>query len=100
MRDAVEGVAIRALQSGQGVASALLLVPDELIRIFGDRQQSFVAPMRDLLVSVSGNVEPGYLAWLHDEFASLDPNALAVDAFTLEDGRLRLEPLGREVAMA
>jgi hypothetical protein len=100
VRDFAGGAGVRALQSGQSVASALLLVPDELIRIFGNGPQTFVAPMRDLIVSVAGEPEPGYAAWLNDEFATIDPNALALDSFVLENGRLRLEPLGREAAMA
>lgn len=96
----VGGVAIRALQSGQGIASTLLLVPDELRRIFGERPQTFVAPMRDLLVSVGGDVDPEYFDWLNEEFALLDPNALALDAFALEDGELRLRPLARAAMLA
>src|SRR3954452_14369987 len=49
VRQALDGVPARVLQSGVGCASALLLVPDELTRIFGTEPQCLIAPMRDLL---------------------------------------------------
>ena len=33
------------------------------------------------------------VGWLNEEFASLDPNGLALDAFAFEDGTLRYETL-------
>jgi hypothetical protein len=104
-RDAVDGIRIRVLQTGEGIASALLLVPDELVRLFGEADQWFIAPMRDLVVSVDGDADPAFVAWLDDELAALDPNALAVEPFVLAGGQLRLAPIervaaGLEAAMA
>lgn len=97
----IDGVPVRVLQSGVGCASALVLLPHELQRIFGPEPQCLVAPMRDLLISMPPDVDRGFAAWLTDEFASMDPNGLALDAFVLEDGALRYERLpGLDLAAA
>lgn len=96
--ETIDGVPVRLLQSGWGWASTLLLVEDELIRLFGDGPQRFIAPMRDLLVSIPASVPGEFAGWLNDELTDLDPNALALDAFVLDGGQLRYETLaGREV---
>ena len=92
-RDTFQGVPVRILQSGVGCASALVLVPDELERIFGSERQCLIAPMRDLLISMPADADRELVGWLNDEFASMDPNGLALDAFVLEDGTLRYEAL-------
>jgi hypothetical protein len=92
-RQAIDGVPARVLQSGVGCASALVLVPDELERIFGHASQCLVAPMRDVLISFPADTDRAFVAWINDEFAELDPNGLALDAFVLEDGTLRYETL-------
>jgi hypothetical protein len=94
VRQPIDGVPIRVLQSGAGCASALVLLPDELQRIFGDGPQALIAPMRDILISVPADTDPAWLAWINDEFAEMDPNGLALDAFRLEGGDLRYESLG------
>lgn len=93
VRQSIDGVPVRVLQSGVGCASALVLVPDELERIFGAEPQCLIAPMRDLLISLPIEADRGFAAWLNDEFAEMDPNGLALDAFVLADGDLRYEPL-------
>lgn len=90
-----DGVPARTLQSGVGCASALVLAPDELQRIFGPGPQLLVAPMRDILISLPVDVDRGLAAWLNEEFASLDPNGLDLDAFVLEHGEIRYEALPR-----
>ncbi len=92
-RDTFQGVPVRILQSGVGCASALVLVPDELERIFGSDRQCLIAPMRDLLISMPADADRELVGWLNDEFASMDPNGLALDAFVFEDGTLRYEAL-------
>ncbi len=91
----IEGVPARVLQTGLGCASALVLAPDELRRIFGERQQCILAPMRDVLVSLPADVDRRFAAWLNDELASMDPNGLALDAFALDGAELRYERLPR-----
>jgi hypothetical protein len=93
VREAVDGVPVRVLQSGVGCASALVLVPDELQRILGPEPQCLIAPMRDLLISMPSDTDRTFAAWLNEEFASMDPNGLALDAFVLERGVLRYEAL-------
>jgi hypothetical protein len=94
VRQSVDSIPLRVLQSGLGCASALLLAPDELARIFGPDPQCLIAPMRDLLVSMPPETDRAFVAWLNDEFSEMDPNGLALDAFALEDGALRYEALG------
>ena len=91
--DTFGGVPVRILQSGLGCASALVLVPDELERIFGAQPHCLIAPMRDLLISLPVDTDREVVGWLNEEFATMDPNGLALDAFVVEDGTLRYEAL-------
>ena len=93
VRQAIDGVPVRVLQSGAGCASGLVLVEDELRRIFGTEPQCLVAPMRDILISMPLDADRGFVAWINDEFAEMDPNGLALDAFVLDDSGLRYEAL-------
>ena len=90
----IDGVPVRVLQTGVGCASALLLAPDELVRVFGSQPQCLIAPMRDLLVSLPPDADRAFVAWLNDEFSEMDPNGLALDAFVLEGEVLRYEAFG------
>jgi hypothetical protein len=92
--DAIDGVPVRILQSGLGCASALVLLPDELERIFGDDPQFLIAPMRDLLLALPADVDRGFAAWLNEEFAAMDPNGLALDGFMSGGGDVRYEAFG------
>lgn len=93
LRQAIDGVPVRVLQSGLGCASALVLVPDELRRILGGGPQLLIAPMRDILVSMPHDTDRRFAAWLNDEFAEMDPNGLALDGFVLDEEDLRYEAL-------
>jgi hypothetical protein len=93
VRQSLDGVPVRILQSGVGCASALVLVPDGLRRILGPDPQLLIAPMRDLVISMPPDTDRAFAAWINDEFAEMDPNGLALDAFTLTDGELRYEAL-------
>jgi len=93
VRDSIDGVPVRLLQTGVGCASGLLLVPDEARRIVGPDPQLLLAPMRDLLISMPADVDRAFAAWLNDEFGLMDPNGLALDAFVLGDESLRYERL-------
>jgi hypothetical protein len=90
---AMDGVPVRVLQTGVGCASAMVLVPDELRRVLGEAPQCLVAPMRDVLISMPVDVDRRFAAWLTDEFSSMDPNGLALDAFVLDGDGLRYERL-------
>ncbi len=89
----IDGVPARVLQTGLGCASALVLVPDELRRILGDRPQCLLAPMRDVLVSLPPDVDRRFAAWLNNELVSMDPNGLELDAFVMDAAGLRYERL-------
>ncbi len=93
VHQSLDGVPVRVLQSGVGCASTLVLIHDELRRIFGTDPQCLIAPMRDVLISLPPDVDRGFLAWINDEFAEMDPNGLALDAFALDGGELRYETL-------
>jgi hypothetical protein len=94
VRQAIDGVPVRVLQSGAGCASGLVLVEDELRRIFGAEPQCLIAPMRDILISMPVDSDRRFVAWINDEFAEMDPNGLALDAFVLDGDGLRYETLG------
>ena len=65
----------------------------ELQRIFGTDGQCLIAPMRDLLISLPIDADRELVGWLNEEFSTMDPNGLALDAFVLEGGELRYESL-------
>jgi hypothetical protein len=94
----VEGVPARVLQTGVGCASAALLLPDELGRIFGRRRQLLLTPMRDLVVSLPPDVDGAFAAWLNEELATMDPNGLALGAFLLEGDAIACERLPQPAA--
>jgi hypothetical protein len=97
----IDAVPVRVLQTGVGCASALLLAPDELMRVFGPKPQCLIAPMRDLLVSLPPDADRAFVAWLNDEFSEMDPNGLALDAFVLDGRGLRYEAFGaREASLS
>ena len=97
-RDCSTGCRSGSCSPGVGCASALVLVPDELERIFGSAEQCLIAPMRDLLISMPVDADRDLVRWLNDEFATMDPNGLALDAFVLGNGALRYEALSPEPA--
>ena len=93
LRESIDGVPVRVLQSGVGCASTLVLVPDELLRLLGSEPALLIAPMRDLLISMPVDTDRAFAGWLNEEFASMDPNGLALDAFVLDANELRYETL-------
>ena len=77
-----------AFQSREGWASQLLLLPDQLVRVLGDRNGLILAPMRDLVISLPLDVEREFAHWLLEEFAEVDMNALDIPPLALVDGHL------------
>ena len=86
MRDATGGLPLTAFQSGDGWASALVLAPDLLATVFGLEPALVLAPMRDLVVTLPIDADPGLAAWMLDDFAGLDPNGLDMPLLTFQDG--------------
>ena len=92
LRDAIAGMPLSAFQSREGWASALLLVPDQLTRVFGPEPCLLLTPMRDLVLQLPIDADTELAAWLMDEFASMDPNGLALPILALVDGELAVVP--------
>jgi hypothetical protein len=77
-----------AFQSREGWASSLLLLPDELTRVLGERHGLILAPMRDLIIRLPLDTEREFAHYLLEEFAAADMNALDLPPFALVDGHL------------
>lgn len=88
LHDRIAGVPTVAFQSREGWASCLLLLPDELTRVLGERDGLVLAPMRDVLLHMPIDTEPDLAAFVLEEFAAVDPNALDLPLFALVDGAL------------
>jgi len=88
IHERIADVPTLAFQSREGWASCLLLLPDELVRVFGERSGLILAPMRDLVMCLPLDVEREFARWLLGEFAAVDMNALDLPPFALVDGVL------------
>ena len=88
VHERIADVPTLAFQSRQGWASTLLLLPDQLTRVFGERSGLILAPMRDLVICLPLDVERELARWLLDEFAAVDMNALDLPPMALVDGQL------------
>jgi hypothetical protein len=93
----VGGIPVWWFQSGEGWASTLLLLEDELVKRYGDEPRLLIAPMRDLLLATPYDAEREIVGWLHDEISQEDPNGLQLPRLALVDGRLDLDPEGSAV---
>jgi hypothetical protein len=100
VREAIGGHPTVAFQSEDGWASVLLLAPDALERVMGREPRLFIAPMRDLLLGLPPDVDPALACWLTEEFEALDPNALALEGFLWQDGRVECRPIRTAVMSA
>ena len=100
VNDTVDGIPIRAMTSGQGWASTMLLVPDLLGRLWGRERCLFIAPMRDLLIALPADVDTRTATMWAERFEAVDPNCLCLEAFAWDGSRLTISLLAREVATA
>lgn len=93
--DSYEGVRVRMLEGWPSWASSLVLLPDELKRIFGDEDQLLVAPYQCNLISLPIDVDRDVAADLVDMFGVINPASLLIGmpAFVLRDGLLSTEEL-------
>jgi hypothetical protein len=98
--DAVDDVVVRAMTSGDGWASTLLLVPDLLAGLFGRERCLFIAPMRDLLIGLPPDIDAATATMLSERFEAVDPNCLCLESFGWDGDRLVVKPLVREAATA
>jgi hypothetical protein len=103
VHETLQGLPLVGLQTGLSVGSTLVLVPDQLARLFGPTPRLFMAPMRDVLLGLPDDADPELVAWLFDDFASQDPNALPPIGFRFDGARVAtasLGPLAAAVATA
>jgi hypothetical protein len=83
------GHLVRALGEPGGWASSVILAGQEtLTRIFGLRDQVFVAPSRSMLLSFDARVPSATVVDVTLGLESLDPHPLLLDPFLLSDGQL------------
>lgn len=87
----IGGVPVWWFQSGEGWASTLLLLEDELHRRYGDEPRLLFAPMRDLLLATPFDADRDVVAFLHDEISHEDPNGLHLPILALLQGRLEVD---------
>jgi hypothetical protein len=99
-RSSVDGVPIAVVQSGLGIASTLILVPECIERLLGPGPHLLLAPMRDMLVALPASTDRRFVAWLAAEWEALDPNHLHLGAFCLGGGSISAESLEDAVANA
>ncbi|MBA3851500.1 MAG: hypothetical protein H0X59_03930 [Chloroflexi bacterium] len=89
--DSVDGVPTRAFQSRDGWASALVLLPDEFGRRFGEDPALVLVPMRDVVFTMPIDTDRELAAWFLEELRSMDPNALEVPLLAWTAGQFRLD---------
>jgi hypothetical protein len=90
----------RWLQTGRSIGSVLVLVPDELARLFGPEPGFFITPMRDLIIGLPADVDRELAAWLWLEVASQDPNCLGPTGYRFDGRVIRPESLDAYVGAA
>jgi hypothetical protein len=88
VREPIGGVETLAYQSRDGWAGSLVLVPDELSRVLGQRSGLILAPMRDLLMWMPLDTDAALATWVLEELAAADMNALDIPLLALVDSQL------------
>ncbi len=86
------GHLFRALGEPGGWASSMVLAgADELTRIFGSRDATFVAATRNSLLAFGPGTPERAIDQITFMLESADPNPLRIEPFVMEDGVLRWE---------
>jgi len=85
----MSGRAIRLLRDRPKWATSLLLVPDELFRLFGSHDQWLGTPTTSVLVSINADAPPPVVAEIVFDFESGALHPLWLGAFGLSDGQIR-----------
>ncbi len=93
--DSADGLDVQMLRGWPQWAVSLLLLPDELKRVFGSQDQLFIAPYACNLMSLPIDVDREVAADLIDLFGVVNPRSLllGVPAFALRNGDLVIEEL-------
>jgi hypothetical protein len=84
----MSGRSIRILRDRPRWASSLVLVPDELFRLFGDHDQIIGTPTQSCLVSLPLDTPPHTVAEILIDFERGTLRSLWLDQFVVEDRRL------------
>lgn len=84
----LSGRIVRVADRTVGWASSLLLVPDQLMRLFGSADQIFGAPGRSVLISLPLATPSEIVAHIVIDFEMGETWPLMLDPFVLLDGRL------------
>lgn len=100
VHQSVADVPVMALQTDEGIAASMLLVPETLARFFGTGPLLLLAPMRDLLIALPASVDRDVAAWLAEEWEGLDPNHLHLGGWLYEAGSLCPVPIEDAFATA
>ena len=96
----MDGTPTHWLQTGRSIGSVLILVPDELRRLFGPEPAFFITPMRDLIIGLPADVDRELAAWLWLEVAGMDPNCLGPTGYRFDGLTTRPEDLGSLIGSA
>jgi hypothetical protein len=84
----LSGHHVRMIEKQPTWASSILLVPDQLRRLFGSHDQMFAAPRTNTLLGFSLDVPTRVAADIVVDFEAGAPYPLMLDPFRLEDGEL------------
>jgi hypothetical protein len=93
--DSLDGLPIYGLQGWPHWAASLILLPDELIQLFGSHDQLFIAPYACNLLSLPIEVDREIAAGVIQLFGEIDPSSLllGIPAFALRRGAVVTEEL-------
>lgn len=86
------GRIVKMLRGPAGYAASLVLLQDELMRIFGSQDQIFAAPGRSLLVSFPIDAPRDVVVDTVIDLELNEPLPLMLDPFLLMDGNLIWQP--------
>ena len=100
LQDRIVDTPVSVFQSGLGIASAMLLVPERLAALFGPGPNLLLAPMRDILIALPDGVDREFASWLAEEWEVLDPNHLHLGGFRHERGAVVAVALEEGLAQA
>lgn len=84
----MSGHQIRLIQDRPRWASSLVLVPEELRRLFGDYDQVFATPCQDTLLSFQPDIPSRVAGDIIVDFEASSTHPLVLDPFCLADGTL------------
>jgi hypothetical protein len=91
IHELVADVPTLAFQSREGWASTLLLLPDQLARVFGVQPRLILAPMRDVIFGLPLETDREFASWFLEELRAMDMNALDVPLLTFTGRELELD---------